>query len=182
MDLSLPIPKEESKSLYTRTSSVTLEKCFKEFSKEEWFDIDTGYKCESCKKTSKISKKLSIYRFPPLLVIHLKRFHYSSWRRDKLNTSVKFPVEDLDLSKYSENDNADTSEHTYHLYGISHHSGYMSGGHYVADIKNVSGDGKWYHCDDSYISSITEPDNCGSSPYVLFYYRSDIAKQFQNKL
>lgn len=88
---------------------------------------------------------MSIYRFPPLLVIHLKRFHFSSWRRDKLNTSVKFPIEDLDLSDYNDNSNIDSSQATYDLYGISHHSGYMSGGHYVADILNVPGDKKWYH-------------------------------------
>lgn len=88
---------------------------------------------------------MSIYRFPPLLVIHLKRFHYSTWRRDKINTSVDFPDEGLDLSCYSDNNEISDSKMTYNLYGISHHSGYMSGGHYVADIKNVSGDGKWHH-------------------------------------
>lgn len=88
---------------------------------------------------------MSIYRFPPLLVIHLKRFHYSSWRRDKINTSVKFPTEGLDLSPYTDNTKIDDEKTSYNLYGISHHSGYMSGGHYVADIKNVSGDKKWYH-------------------------------------
>ena len=133
-------------------------------------------------KGSNITKRLSIYRFPPLLVIHLKRFHYSSWRRDKLNTDVKFPVTDLDLSSYTENSKEDEANTTYHLYGISHHSGYMSGGHYVADIKNVSGNSQWYHCDDSYVSSITEPDNSGSSPYVLFYYRSDLEKKYRTKL
>mmetsp|Transcript_19568 Transcript_19568/g.22769 ORF Transcript_19568/g.22769 Transcript_19568/m.22769 type:complete len:89 (-) Transcript_19568:289-555(-) len=88
---------------------------------------------------------MSICRFPQLLVIHLKRFQYSSWRRDKLNTVVKFPVNDLDLSRYTEVEIDDTSKVKYHLYGISHHSGYMSGGHYFADIKNVSGNGSWYH-------------------------------------
>ena len=88
---------------------------------------------------------MSLYRFPPLLVIHLKRFHFSSWRRDKINTSVKFPVTGLDLSDYSDNDEVSSDKMKYDLYGISHHSGYLSGGHYVADILNVSGDGKWYH-------------------------------------
>lgn len=182
MDLSLPIPSEESKSLYGRTSSVTLKQCLKEFTSEEKFDPDWGYKWEKCKKGSKITKRMSIYRFPPLLVIHLKRFHFSSWRRDKLNTSVKFPIEDLDLSDYSDNSNIESSQATYDLYGISHHSGYMSGGHYVADILNVPGDKKWYHWDDAYVNSMTEADNSGSSPYVLFYYRKDIMKKYSSKL
>lgn len=87
---------------------------------------------------------------------------------------MKFPIKDLDLSSYTENEDVDISKTKYHLYGISHHSGYMSGGHYVADIKNVEGGGKWHNCNDSYVSSITDPDNSGSSPYVLFYYRSDL--------
>ena len=147
MDLSLPIPENRSysRSLYARTSSVSLADCLKEFTSEEKFDADCGYKCENCKKGSKITKRMSIYRFPPLLVIHLKRFHYSAWRRDKINTSVDFPEKGLDLSSYTDNTEVSDSKTTYNLYGISHHSGYMSGGHYVADIKNVSGDGKWYH-------------------------------------
>lgn len=182
MDLSLPIPNEEAKSLYSRTSSVTLKQCLKEFTSEEKFDKDWGYKWEKCKKGSNITKRMSIYRFPPLLVIHLKRFHFSSYRRDKLNTSVKFPIEDLDLSDYTENSNIESSDATYNLYGISHHSGYMSGGHYVADILNVPGDKKWYHWDDSYVTSMSEADNSGSSPYVLFYYRQDIMKKYSSKL
>lgn len=145
MDLSLSLPKEKSRSLYSLTSSVSLKQCLEDFTSEEKFDADCGYKCENCKKGSNITKRLSIYRFPPLLVIHLKRFHYSSWRRDKLNTNVKFPIEGLDLAKFTDNKKLDDSESTYNLYGISHHSGYMSGGHYVADICNVTGNGKWYH-------------------------------------
>lgn len=56
MDLSLPLPKEESKSLYIRTSSVSLEQWLKEFTKEETFDADCGYKWENCKKGSNITK------------------------------------------------------------------------------------------------------------------------------
>lgn len=40
MDLSLSLPKEESKSLYSRTSSVSLKDCLDEFTSEEKFDSD----------------------------------------------------------------------------------------------------------------------------------------------
>lgn len=58
---------------------------------------------------------------------------------------MNFPVNGLNLSDFTE-----TSCKEYNLFGISHHSGYMGGGHYVADIKNS--DGRWYHCDDSHAS------------------------------
>jgi ubiquitin C-terminal hydrolase len=176
-DLSLSIPEERTKSLYSRSSTITLEQWLKDFTAEEKFDRDSGYKWEGCKKGSNISKRMSLFRFPPLLVIHLKRFSFSSWRRDKINTDVKFPIEKLDLSPYSDNEEVDSDKTTYHLYGISHHSGYMSGGHYVADIKNVWGDGKWHHCNDNWVNSLVDPSGSGSSPYVLFYYRSDLMKK-----
>jgi ubiquitin C-terminal hydrolase len=40
MDLSLSIPEDKSRSLYSRTSSVTLEDCLKDFTSEEKFDAD----------------------------------------------------------------------------------------------------------------------------------------------
>ena len=55
------------------------------------------------------------------------------------------------------------------LYGISHHMGGMGGGHYVADTKN-SGDGNWYHYDDSHVGKIRDP-SVSSTAYVLFYER-----------
>lgn len=39
-------------------------------------------------------------RFPQVLVVHLKRFSYSRYSRDKLDTPVGFPLEGLDLSRY----------------------------------------------------------------------------------
>ena len=59
-----------------------------------------GYKCENCKKNTGLSKSLSIFRFPQVLVIHLKRFYNSTTRREKLNTTVKIPLT-LDLAPYA---------------------------------------------------------------------------------
>lgn len=65
--------------------------------------IDCGYKCEGCKKPVDVEKSLSIFRFPKILVIHLKRFYHSYMRREKLNTTIKFPTTGLDLRKYAPN-------------------------------------------------------------------------------
>lgn len=59
-----------------------------------------GSKCSSCKKKLDIEKDLTIYRFPKILVIHLKRFIHSAMRHEKLNTTVKFP-ETLDMSAFA---------------------------------------------------------------------------------
>lgn len=38
------------------------------------------------------TKKLELYRTPPLLIIQLKRFQYNQFSRRKLNNLVTFPV------------------------------------------------------------------------------------------
>ena len=62
--------------------------------------ISTGFKCSSCKKKVDIEKDLTIFRFPKILVIHLKRFYHSAMRREKLNTTVNFP-ETLDMTSFA---------------------------------------------------------------------------------
>jgi ubiquitin C-terminal hydrolase len=39
-----------------------------------------GYRCEKCKAVDRMEKDFSIFRFPKILVIHLKRFT----KREKL--------------------------------------------------------------------------------------------------
>jgi ubiquitin C-terminal hydrolase len=71
----------------------------------------------------------------------LKRFHFSSWRRDKISSPVEFPITNLDLKKFSGNSSKaifnkvahETAKNPlYNLFAISHHSGSLNGGHYVA--------------------------------------------------
>lgn len=45
-----------------------------------------------------MTKKLEIWRLPPVMVIHLKRFQFTQTYRRKLVSLVEFPIEDLDLS------------------------------------------------------------------------------------
>jgi hypothetical protein len=45
-----------------------------------------------------MTKKLEIWRLPPVMVVHLKRFQYTQTYRRKLGSLVEFPIEGLDLS------------------------------------------------------------------------------------
>ena len=91
MDLSVEIPRTAVRI----TGSVSLQNCLDKFMTPEQM-INCGYKCEGCKKAVSIEKDLTIYRFPKILVIHLKRFYHSAMRREKISTTVKFP-EVLDM-------------------------------------------------------------------------------------
>jgi len=95
MDLSVEIPRKAVRFL----GSIKLSECLDKFIEPERM-VNTGFKCSKCKQKVDIEKDLTIYRFPKILVIHLKRFYHSSMRREKLNTTVTFP-ESLDVSAFA---------------------------------------------------------------------------------
>eukprot|EP00525_Craspedostauros_australis_P004126 CAMPEP_0198127626 /NCGR_PEP_ID=MMETSP1442-20131203/47596_1 /TAXON_ID= /ORGANISM="Craspedostauros australis, Strain CCMP3328" /LENGTH=236 /DNA_ID=CAMNT_0043787633 /DNA_START=23 /DNA_END=733 /DNA_ORIENTATION=+ len=65
------------------------------------------------------------------------------------------------------------SEMLYDLYGVVHHQGALSGGHYVASLKSEV-DGQWRLFNDAQIFEIHESDVVDSSAYILFYIRRDV--------
>ncbi|KAJ0062218.1 hypothetical protein NL108_018481, partial [Boleophthalmus pectinirostris] len=136
-DLSIPIAKKSS-------GEVTLRDCLKLFTKEDVLDGDESPTCDRCKTRRKCTKRLSIQRFPRILVLHLKRFSDSNVRSSKLSTYVDFPLKELDLREFS-----DTNERAvYNLFAVSNHTGSALGGHYTAYCKH-SGLGEWYSYNDT---------------------------------
>lgn len=148
--------------------SVSLYKCLEAFLKEEPLGPEDMWFCPVCKKHCQASKKLDLWRLPEILVIHLKRFSYSRFLKNKLETFVDFPVHNLDLSSYISHKNGERSNR-YMLYAISNHYGSMGGGHYTAFVHH--GGDRWYDFDDSHVSPISEDNIKSSAAYVLFYRR-----------
>ncbi|KAJ6755604.1 UBIQUITIN CARBOXYL-TERMINAL HYDROLASE [Salix purpurea] len=148
--------------------SVSLYKCLEAFLKEEPLGPEDMWYCPSCKQHRQASKKLDLWRLPEILVIHLKRFSYTQSAKNKLETYVDFPVDDLDLSTHLSYKNGQLS-HRYMLYAISNHYGSMGGGHYTAFIHH--GGDQWYDFDDSHVSPISQEKIKTSAAYVLFYRR-----------
>jgi Ubiquitin carboxyl-terminal hydrolase len=66
------------------------------------------------------------------------------------------------------------SEMLYDLYGVIHHQGALSGGHYVASLKSEI-DGQWRLFNDAQIYEIHARDVVDPSAYILFYIRRDVA-------
>lgn len=86
----------------TATSTITLEDCLRAFSTVETLDGDNRPVCDRCGRRRKAQKRLAVHRFPPILVIHLKRFQFNSTSRTKLSTAVEFPIgSGLNLAPYS---------------------------------------------------------------------------------
>jgi ubiquitin carboxyl-terminal hydrolase 6/32 len=65
------------------------------------------------------------------------------------------------------------TEMLYDLYGVVHHQGALSGGHYVASLKSEF-DANWRLFNDGQIYEIHSRDVVDSSAYILFYIRRDV--------
>jgi ubiquitin carboxyl-terminal hydrolase 2/21 len=136
MDLSVQIP---SKGL--GFGSVELEDCLYDFIEAEKME-ECGYKCQNkkCQVVDRMQKDMTVFRFPKVVVIHLKRFS----RREKLTTTVKIPTT-LDMTPFAPHSDHPSKELAtkYKLYAMSKHSGSLNGGHYVAEVQDTDS-GKWY--------------------------------------
>ena len=146
---------------------MTLAKCLKKFCKEEQLAEGDEWYCSKCKKHVLAKKKMDLYYVPKILIICFKRFvKESSYRWEKNEDEVEFPINNLDLKDFVIGPDKDHSK--YDLFAVSQHYGGTGGGHYTAVCKN---DGKWFSYNDSCCSETTESDCQSSAAYVLFYRR-----------
>ncbi|KMT12496.1 hypothetical protein BVRB_5g104230 [Beta vulgaris subsp. vulgaris] len=157
----------------TRQEAVSLFSCLDTFLKEEPLGPDDMWYCPNCKEHRQASKKLDLWRLPEILVIHLKRFSYSRYFKNKLDTFVSFPIQNFDMGKYAKNKDASDVPDMYELFAISNHYGGLGGGHYSAYAKLIDED-RWYHFDDSQVSTVNESEIKTSAAYVLFYRRAKV--------
>ncbi|KAK4607252.1 hypothetical protein RGQ29_001177 [Quercus rubra] len=148
--------------------SVSLYKCLEAFLQEEPLGPEDMWYCPGCKKHCQAIKKLDLWRLPEILVIHLKKFSYSRFSKNKLETYVDFPIDNFDLSPYIAQSNG-MSCNRYMLYAVSNHYGSMGGGHYTAFVHH--GGDQWYDFDDSHVHPISQEKIKSSAAYVLFYRR-----------
>uniref|UniRef100_A0A8C7F833 Ubiquitin carboxyl-terminal hydrolase n=1 Tax=Oncorhynchus kisutch TaxID=8019 RepID=A0A8C7F833_ONCKI len=149
------------------------------------------------KKSDKVytsaRKQMLISSLPPVVTLHLKRFHQAGMNLRKVNRHVNFPLI-LDLAPFCSASckNLVAGERVlYSLYGIVEHSGSMRGGHYTAYVKvrspqrrteqpqrrNVAGpreassatQGQWVYVSDTNVQTVPESRVLNSQAYLLFY-------------
>uniref|UniRef100_A0A3B4XCW2 Ubiquitin carboxyl-terminal hydrolase n=1 Tax=Seriola lalandi dorsalis TaxID=1841481 RepID=A0A3B4XCW2_SERLL len=147
------------------------------------------------KKVEKIytsaRKQMLISSLPPVITLHLKRFHQAGMNLRKVNRHVDFPLI-LDLAPFCSASckNLAAGERVlYSLYGIVEHSGSMRGGHYTAYVKvrapqrktehfvcllgareaSSSSQGQWVYVSDTTVQTVPESRVLNSQAYLLFY-------------
>ena len=154
LDLPLLLPE--------KTGSLKLTDLLDEYFKGE--NIQFGTKCEKCNKKTEHEKEIKISQPPNILILSLQR---TNGRTQKKNDSpISFP-EELNISKYIDNECGHKNENNYSLYGIGNHHGSLNFGHYYAYIK--LNDKDWYQYNDSFVSKLSYLDKNSDSAYVLFY-------------
>uniref|UniRef100_A0A673Y8E6 Ubiquitin carboxyl-terminal hydrolase n=1 Tax=Salmo trutta TaxID=8032 RepID=A0A673Y8E6_SALTR len=79
---------------------ISLDSCLKAFTSEEELGEDELYYCSKCKTHRLATKKLDLWRLPPILIVHLKRFQFVNGRWIKSQKIVQFPRERFDPSVY----------------------------------------------------------------------------------
>ncbi|KAJ0232840.1 putative ubiquitin carboxyl-terminal hydrolase 11 [Hirschfeldia incana] len=168
LDVDLPEVYRPSISVKKTKKEVSLFSCLEAFIAEEPLGPEDMWYCPACKEHRQAKKKLDLWKLPEILVVHLKRFTYSRFLKNKIDTLVDFPIHDLDLSKYVMS--KDGQSCLYELYAVSNHYGGLGGGHYTACAKLMDED-KWYDFDDSRVSQVDESEIKASAAYVLFYRR-----------
>lgn len=150
-NLSIPI---YGKTLYDSLSKY----CERELLEDKFLDEKTNKKVQAY-------KQLRMVRIPKYLIIFLKRY---SENLKKLNSSISFPIENLDLTPYC--DGYDSITCDMKLISVGCHIGNINGGHYYAVCRHTNNN--WYKYDDTTVSEYDINLNCGDlfkNGYILIY-------------
>jgi ubiquitin C-terminal hydrolase len=149
--------------LYGKTLYDSLSKYFeKELLEDDFLDDRTGEKV-------KVYRQMKMVRVPKYLIIFLKRY---SEKLNKLNRSISFPIDNLDLSPYC--DGYDSVSCDMKLLSIGCHRGSLSGGHYFSVCRHINGN--WYKFDDNLVTEVdieSERADLFKDGYILIYEKND---------
>lgn len=115
--------KKEDAPPNSRVKELQLSDCLELFTSEEKLSSSDPWYCPKCKKHQEATKKLDLWSLPDVLVVHLKRFSYCRWWRDKLDSVVHFPTKDLNLKKYVLDPSVNDEDAIYDLLAVSNHFG-----------------------------------------------------------
>lgn len=166
--------KHSSMEVPQQQTTVQLQECIELFTNTETLEQENPWYCPVCKKHQLATKKLDLWSLPEVLIIHLKRFSYTKFTREKLDSIVDFPLRDLDFSGCLLWKNLSNGEplSCYDLIAVSNHYGGLRDGHYTSYACNKD-NGQWYYFDDSKVTYAREDQIVTNAAYVLFYHRQD---------
>jgi ubiquitin carboxyl-terminal hydrolase 8 len=157
-------------SLPVNADMRSLEDALQLFLAEEVLSGNEQWRCNRCKQRVNARKKIDIWKLPPVLIIHLKRFEFDtrSCRFRKIQAELKSPLT-IDLSNWVQGEQKETL--VYEMQCVANHSGAFGSGHYTAMCRHPI-DGKWYHFNDDKVDEVLDEDKVFTAKaYVLFFMR-----------
>ncbi|KAJ2756233.1 ubiquitin-specific protease doa4 [Coemansia pectinata] len=183
-ELSVPIPSysgnggKSATSLVRKSSlgrnhapPVSIYQCLDAYSEVEVLEGDNKWQCPRCQTKRRASKRLLISRLPLVLIVHLKRFSTIGHFREKLETDVQFPTQNLNMENYVMPGVSKVAPTGYNLYAVANHFGTLSGGHYTASVFNGHR-GQWNYFDDTRVSPVPEQKVASPAAYLLFFVQN----------
>ncbi|CAB3411040.1 unnamed protein product [Caenorhabditis bovis] len=169
----------------SRNEAPKLTQMLDLFSETERLKPEESWYCSSCKEHVEATKKLQLYRLPPILIIQLKRFVYTAFthqsslhRRSKDERTVEYPLENLDMSPFLAETAPPQASTTYDLTGVVCHNGSSYFGHYIsmgrlADFDSRKSKIDWRQFDDSMVTRQSASNLHTDDAYLLFYKLRD---------
>mmetsp|Transcript_54572 Transcript_54572/g.127608 ORF Transcript_54572/g.127608 Transcript_54572/m.127608 type:complete len:1321 (-) Transcript_54572:97-4059(-) len=160
-DIQLNIKGERGQELQN------IEEALRDYTEVEVLEGDNAYEAEGHGK-QRAKKGIRFLKFPPVLNLQLKRFHFDLEKMDmvKLNSRFEFHRK-LDLSSFA------PGAGVYLLHAVVVHSGDVNSGHYYVHIRpNL--DGGWFKFDDDTVTPCSEyaavEDNYGGNDLTNWNY------------
>ncbi|XP_056133735.1 ubl carboxyl-terminal hydrolase 18 [Lampris incognitus] len=165
--------------LHIRAEQNSLEDRIKSFFELQELNGRNKCRCAQCGSKTQCRQGLKLLSLPPVLPVHLKRFHnYHGYIR-KLDCKVTFP-ETFDfrdiLKEEAFSKNYVQKESKYMLYAVIVHLGTVMSGHYTAYVRHHGG---WYYANDSRVNQATWEDVqdtygglVSGTAYMLLYRRT----------
>uniref|UniRef100_A0A3P8WWT4 Ubiquitin carboxyl-terminal hydrolase n=1 Tax=Cynoglossus semilaevis TaxID=244447 RepID=A0A3P8WWT4_CYNSE len=149
--------KHPSMDVPQQQTTVQLQECIELFTTVETLEEENPWYCPVCKKHQLATKKLDLWSLPEVLIIHLKRFSYTKFTREKLDSIVDFPLRNLDFSHFLLRKHLEDGEPPsyYDLIAVSNHYGGLRDGHYTSYAQNKD-NAQWYYFDDSKVTFASE--------------------------
>lgn len=150
------------------------------YQEEEMLTEDEQWMCVKCDKPVNAKKKIQVWKLPPVLVLHLKRYEAdrSTGCFRKITALLTVPQE-IDLGAFCHSKQRHGA--TYRLVCAANHSGKYGRGHYAATC--CLGGGvqarQWIFVDDEEIKEISSEQAVGVASqhgYVLFFMKKELAE------
>lgn len=157
-----------------RTGSMgSVAQAIEKYLETEELSGDERWKCPKCKRKVDASKKMDIWKLPPVLVLHLKRFEFDMRRMrfGKIDKLLTCPLS-LDLSGYVASPQREHS--VYDIVAVANHIGPFGSGHYTAacQVSSLGREvGDWYCFNDDRVKPISANRVVGKDAYVIFLVR-----------